>query len=41
MDIDSIDPIDYFIHEDITRNKDKDDFGDWDDDDDENDDDDF
>ena len=34
MDFDFIDPIDYLIYEDVTREKnDKDDFDDWDDDD--------
>jgi len=36
---DRIDPIDYFIYEDVTREeKDNDDFGDWDDNDDDDDD---
>jgi hypothetical protein len=39
MDMYYIDPIDYFINEDLTRKKDRDDFDDWADDD--NDDDDF
>ena len=34
MDFGFIDPIDYFIYEDVTREKkDKDEFDDWDDDD--------
>ena len=40
MDFDYIDPIDFFLFEETTREKeDKDDFDDWDDDDDNDDDD--